>query len=519
MNILSDPVRSGTAEAETQEDANEPTLVIRDRVVSTSSGVEPSSLPPTDLQPNDYTSNWQQTLVLTSMGRMAAALLSVAALSIAVALTASWPGWLWQSALLLILIRYAYCTTRGPQPILDTRKIRRQFRRMLVDEAKIILLFIAACWVGSISISRETMAIFAVANVSLQLLHLGATRQLLSSLRQKENRNDRTLPKQVLIVGSGRHAKAVADMLLDSPELETGVVGFLDFNSTGLWRYRDIPLVGQPDQLNEIVEATQVDAIFLAVEPADIERSRPLFQLAETMGVALFVMPELYMPNIARPSPTYVNGLPAFLYRSTPSNTAALFLKGVIDRTVAGLAIVALSPIMIAAALTVRLTSPGPILFRQTRVGRNGRLFPMFKFRSMYADAEARKASLAASNEMNGPMFKIKADPRITPIGRFIRKYSIDELPQLFNVLFGQMSLVGPRPALPKEVRQFEPWQRRKLSVKPGLTCIWQVSGRNSIPFEQWMELDLQYIDRWSLWLDFTLLARTIPTVLKGSGV
>lgn len=467
----------------------------------------------------------RQTLLLSLLGRMASALISAGALAAAIVITdpmnmtGAWQQLFWPGMAALILLRYAYSTTRGPQPVLDTRRIRRQLWRLLVDEAKITLLFVAVCWLIPLPCTRETMVCFLLGNIALQITHLQLSRSVLSRLLAPDPDRRVQLPKQVLIVGSGRHARAVADMLLDSPELETGVVGFLDYAAAPLWRYRDIPRVGHPDQLNEIVEATQVDAIFLAVEPSEIERSRPLFDLAETMGLALFVMPELYLPNIARPAPTYVNGLPAFLYRSTPSNTAALFIKELVDRSAAALAILLLSPLMAAAAAAVVLTSPGSILFRQIRVGRNGRLFPMYKFRSMYADAEARKAALAAQNEMTGPVFKMKADPRITPIGRFLRKYSIDELPQLFNVLFGHMSLVGPRPALPKEVQLFAPWQRRKLSVKPGLTCIWQVSGRNSIPFEQWMQLDLQYIDRWSLWLDFTLLLRTIPTVLKGSGV
>jgi lipopolysaccharide/colanic/teichoic acid biosynthesis glycosyltransferase len=181
--------------------------------------------------------------------------------------------------------------------------------------------------------------------------------------------------------------------------------------------------------------------------------------------------------------------------------------------------LILLLPLFICTAIAIRLDSKGPLFFQQIRVGRFGRLFPMYKFRSMVVDAETLKQALAAKNEMQGPAFKMARDPRITKVGRFIRKFSIDELPQLFNVLLGDMSLVGPRPALPKEVAQYADWQRRRLTVKPGLTCIWQVSGRNSIPFEQWMELDLRYIDTWSLRLDAELLLRTVPTVIKGTGV
>ena len=176
------------------------------------------------------------------------------------------------------------------------------------------------------------------------------------------------------------------------------------------------------------------------------------------------------------------------------------------------------APVMIGTAIAIKLTSKGPVFFRQVRAGRHGRKFTMLKFRSMVVDAEALRAKLAHLNEMTGPVFKIKKDPRITSIGRIIRATSVDELPQLINVLIGDMSLVGPRPPLPSEVGQYEPWQRRRLSVKPGLTGLWQVSGRNQVDFEQWMALDLEYIDNWSLWLDLKIIFRTVPAVLRGSG-
>ena len=174
--------------------------------------------------------------------------------------------------------------------------------------------------------------------------------------------------------------------------------------------------------------------------------------------------------------------------------------------------------VMLPVAIGIKLTSPGPILFRQKRSGLHGRLFTMYKFRSMVNDAEMLRAELEAFNEMTGPVFKMNQDPRVTPIGKFMRRTSIDEFPQLWNVLVGDMSLVGPRPPIPNEVDKYDPWHRRRLSMKPGLTCLWQISGRNKIGFDQWMKLDLQYIDNWSLWLDFTILLRTIPVVLSGFG-
>jgi len=173
---------------------------------------------------------------------------------------------------------------------------------------------------------------------------------------------------------------------------------------------------------------------------------------------------------------------------------------------------------MLPAAIAIRLTSPGPILFRQKRSGLHGRQFTMYKFRSMIDNAEMLRAELEAFNEMSGPVFKIKQDPRVTPIGKFLRKTSIDELPQLWNVLMGDMSLVGPRPLPVIETEAFDPWHRRRLSVKPGLTCLWQISGRSKIGFDQWIKLDLEYIDNWSLALDLKILLRTIPVVISGFG-
>jgi exopolysaccharide biosynthesis polyprenyl glycosylphosphotransferase len=195
-----------------------------------------------------------------------------------------------------------------------------------------------------------------------------------------------------------------------------------------------------------------------------------------------------------------------------------LLLKRLMDFAISLVALIVLSPLFLMVALLIKLTSAGPVLFSQERVGMNKRRFKMYKFRSMVVDAEARKGELQAQNEMTGPVFKIKKDPRITKIGAIIRKVSIDELPQLFNVLKGEMSLVGPRPPLWSEVDLYDWTDRRRLSIKPGITCLWQVSGRNNLTFEEWMKLDQEYIDNWSVWLDVKILLRTIPVVLFGYG-
>jgi exopolysaccharide biosynthesis polyprenyl glycosylphosphotransferase len=193
--------------------------------------------------------------------------------------------------------------------------------------------------------------------------------------------------------------------------------------------------------------------------------------------------------------------------------------KRVIDVVVGNIAFCLLSPLLILIGLAIKLTSPGPILYHWRVVGQNGRPFVSYKFRSMVVNADAMKAALEATNEMSGPVFKMKADPRITPIGRVLRKFSLDELPQLWSVIKGDMSLVGPRPPLQTEYAQFSDYQKQKLRVKPGITCLWQISGRNNIrDFDQWVQLDLEYIRHWSLWLDLKILFMTIPAVVRGRG-
>ena len=243
----------------------------------------------------------------------------------------------------------------------------------------------------------------------------------------------------------------------------------------------------------------------------------------ELEGVEAWLWTEFVKTSkkIARPSFDVLGGKPMLVFRSTPEASWALMIKRIIDFT--GAAILIIFPglfLGLLAWIGIKAPSPGPVLFRQRRCGLNGRPFTIYKFRTMVTDAEQRQHELAAMNEMTGPVFKVTNDPRITPIGKFLRKFSIDEFPQLFNVLRGEMSLVGPRPLPVDEVKRFDDLaHRRRLSVKPGLTCLWQISGRNDVKdFRDWVRLDLEYIDNWSLWLDFKILWRTLPVVLIGTG-
>jgi exopolysaccharide biosynthesis polyprenyl glycosylphosphotransferase len=223
--------------------------------------------------------------------------------------------------------------------------------------------------------------------------------------------------------------------------------------------------------------------------------------------------------SIARMELHEFDGFPLLSFSTTPTNEALMFVRRILDVALAAVIIAVFGPLlMLPAAIVIKLTSRGPVLFRQTRCGHNGRPFVMYKFRSMVDNAEQLRVELECLNEMDGPVFKSSRDPRITTIGKIIRRFSIDELPQVFNVLRGDMSLVGPRPPLPEEVSRYERWQRRRLSMKPGMTCLWQISGRNEVSFEDWMKLDLTYIDNWSLLLDLKILLKTVPVVLLGRG-
>ncbi|MCP4684435.1 MAG: sugar transferase [bacterium] len=456
---------------------------------------------------------------LMASGQAGAALLAATIFAATLSVLGQIGVWFWPALTALVLIRYGYLNTRGLKPVLSSYKIRKHGWRLVLDEAHIGVGFLAACFVFDWPTGLWVMTAYFAANLAAQFCLMNFSRFVIHHLAECDRTDGqiKTAVQQALIVGSGARAKKVADMVLNSPELDTRLIGFLDFHRKGLWRYRDVPLVGHPDSLREVIANTQVDAIFWAVEADDISRSEVL-AVAENMGVRVVVMPSVYDPKLARIRPSYVNGMPAMVYRSDPEDQVALMGKSLMDRLGALFGLLVLSPIMLVTALAIKLTSRGPVFFKQTRSGVNGKQFALYKFRTMCCDAEGRKDDLLEKNEMSGPVFKIKRDPRVTRVGRFLRKYSIDEVPQFMNVLRGEMSLVGPRPPLPSEVSRFEPWQHRKLSVKPGLTCLWQINGRNAIDFEEWMRLDLQYIDNWSLWLDAKIIAKTFPAVMKGSG-
>jgi exopolysaccharide biosynthesis polyprenyl glycosylphosphotransferase len=270
--------------------------------------------------------------------------------------------------------------------------------------------------------------------------------------------------------------------------------------------------------LPQLLEREIVDEVIFAISQEELKSMEDLFLLCEERGITARLAVKIFPHVLAKTHLEELDGLPLLTFTTTPKNELLLLLRRIFDFLGSIFLLAILSPVFLLTTLLTRLDSPGPAIYQQIRCGVNGRKFTLYKFRSMFHGAEERQETLAAYNLMNGPVFKMRNDPRVTRVGRFLRKTSLDELPQLINVLQGDMNFVGPRPPLPEEVEKYESWQRRRLSMKPGITGLWQVSGRNQIDFDQWMKLDLEYIDNWSLWLDVKILLKTIPVVLSGKG-
>jgi exopolysaccharide biosynthesis polyprenyl glycosylphosphotransferase len=372
-----------------------------------------------------------------------------------------------------------------------------------------LLSVVTVIGVGGIMLGRPTpdvLILLALALPAQVLLRLTVFAYLRTRSRP---------PRQVLIVGTGALGRITGEDL-------TGRRAQCSYLS---WPSEKVPeplrgrYVGESTALSSVLQQEVVDEVYLCGLPHLQERAlQAAVGICETIGVP-FALPA-YTVRLGRAQPVASKAVAdGFLHYVTDRvQPEQRVLKRLLDIAGAAAALWVLFPFLLVVSALVKLTSPGTIFFRQVRVGLHGKKFHMLKFRSMVADAEALKAKLAAENEQAGPVFKMKRDPRVTPLGRILRKYSIDELPQLVNVLRGDMTLVGPRPPVPQEVALYEPWQRRRLSVPPGLTCLWQVSGRNDVAFEDWMYLDLQYIDHWSMGQDINLLLKTVPAVVSGRG-
>lgn len=320
--------------------------------------------------------------------------------------------------------------------------------------------------------------------------------------------------EDVLVVGLGPAARQAAHELTSRGRKVLGHVAFDGDRSSEASN-----ALGTIVGLEETLRRFPVSEVYFVPETNQESRQVEFAaRICERLGVRFGLLSATIRFEKARPTALARLAQPFVMYDVVDAKPIQVALKRLLDVSASAVALVVLSPLLVGTALAVKLTSRGPVFFRQRRVGLYGRTFEMLKFRSMVTNAEALRAKLEKSNEMSGPVFKMRNDPRITSVGRFIRRYSIDELPQLVNVLLGDMSIVGPRPPLPSEVAKYEAWQLRRLSVRPGLTCVWQVSGRNQISFEEWMRMDIRYIDQWSLATDVGLILKTVPVVLTGRG-
>jgi exopolysaccharide biosynthesis polyprenyl glycosylphosphotransferase len=308
--------------------------------------------------------------------------------------------------------------------------------------------------------------------------------------------------RHVAVVGNGRAAQDFARAIQNHQVWGLKLVG-----------------VFEREEIRPVLEAGGVDELILVVERESLNEFRETFLHCEELGITARVILNFFPHSIARMELHELEGFPLLSFSTTPTNEALMFVRRILDMVLSSLILLIFGPLlMLPTAILIKLTSRGPVFFKQQRCGLHGRVFTMYKFRSMVDNAEKLRGDLETPDNMDGPVFKASRDPRITPIGKVIRRFSIDELPQFFNVLRGDMSIVGPRPPLPNEVARYARWQRRRLSMKPGITCLWQISGRNEIGFDEWMKLDLSYIDNWSLLLDLKILLKTVPVVLLGRG-
>lgn len=370
-------------------------------------------------------------------------------------------------------------------------------------------------------INRDVVLYFATLSFSFTCISRFFLRMVLSWVRM-HNRNLRRL----LLVGSNRRGMAFARRVRVNPQLGYRVVGYIDDEfppycegspNTSIL----LPYLGSLEKFDEVLSREQIDEVVIALPIRSFyEPMKRIIESCECQGIQVHLLSDFFQLQIARARPAEFDGIPLLTLSTHNFSVWTSYLKRAFDIVVAGLAIVLLSPVFFLVALLIKLLSPGPVFFVQDRVGYNRRPFKMIKFRSMVPNAHLMQKELEGLNEAQGPVFKIKNDPRITPFGRVLRKTSLDELPQLFNVLRGDMSLVGPRPLPLRDVEQFEEsYLNRRFSVKPGITCLWQVNGRTAtrVSFDAWIEQDLEYIDHWSFALDLKILAKTIPAVLKGT--
>jgi exopolysaccharide biosynthesis polyprenyl glycosylphosphotransferase len=394
------------------------------------------------------------------------------------------------------------------------------FRRIPLDIAKasglgLVLLIGLTYFLKVQDISRSFMVVFGLTSFIL----ISSVRLILRTSLQRHG-HAKYILKNVLIVGTGEKAQDFARLIDRHRKWGFHLLGLVAENRVGNYSDRagEYKVIGNLGDLEWICKNNVVDEVIFVVPGKILTEMEDLFLLCEELGVNARLAIGIFPHLIARATLDEFSNVPLLTFTTRPTDWAALTIKRAVDFLIAWTALIFAMPLWVLIGVMIKIDSRGPILFCQERCGLNGRRFTMYKFRSMTSDAEVRMHEVASLNELKGPVFKMRNDPRITRFGKLLRKTSFDEVPQLLNVIKGDMSIVGPRPALPSEIEKYERWQRRRLSMKPGLTCIWVIRGRNAVPFDEWMKLDLEYIDNWSLWLDLQLMIKTFPALLSGRG-
>jgi exopolysaccharide biosynthesis polyprenyl glycosylphosphotransferase len=389
--------------------------------------------------------------------------------------------------------------------------LRDTFRQCALGSVAVVMLE----FILRLDLSRLFLAMFSVLSWILLCAFRWRAGSLVGVIRREFG-----APHFVLVVGLGRRARKIGELLEQSSSYGVRLLGFVSDEKSGyparIELSKNYPVHALAN-LNEVLRRQVVDEIIFCVESQRLAELEEYFLLCDEEGVRTRVAVDFF-PHVN--SEVYLDRLgpaPLLTFSAAPHDEIRLFLKRVIDFLLAAAALLLLLPFMALIVLLIKVTSPGPAIFRQVRCGLNGRRFVFYKFRSMCHNAEDMKSTLEHLNRKE-TAFKIPDDPRLTPLGRYMRKFSIDEWPQLWNVIRGDMALVGPRPAVPEEVDRYKRWQRRRLRMRPGLTCLWAISGRDNLDFETWMRLDMQYIDTWSLALDWKIILRTIPSVVTGKG-
>jgi len=408
--------------------------------------------------------------------------------------------------------------------VLSVRGAYTQFRTMtffatlgIIIQTGVIATFALGTLIFVLKLeltSRLFIGVFTAMTVLLLLIERAFMNRLLDRIHQLGYNQI-----NLLIVGTGKRAREFIQTVDSHANWGLRIIGLID-DEHGMFgkEIEGYRVLGRLQDIPFILHRKVIDRVIFVVPRLWLNRIDEAILACEREGIPTSISMDLYNLRIAKVRQTNFSGFPLLEFETFAAKEWQLFAKRAFDVVFSLLMLAVLAPFLAIVAVAIKLTSPGPVFFRQKRCGLNGRQFTLYKFRSMVDGAEIKRRELEKMNEMDGPVFKIKRDPRVTPLGRIIRRLSIDELPQLFNVLAGHMSFVGPRPPLAVEVGMYKLWQRRRLSLKPGLTCIWQVSGRNKISFERWMEMDLEYIDNWSLWLDFKIMSKTILVVLFGYG-